>query len=121
MWFGRKGFGISERAYRKGCASRYCRNSSKPWSCNFSGTIGEKATLLEVIMIGVVGVFGARTTAAGGTYTNSGGTIISDGIIFTGEKLGFIRILGKCLEKTKWEKVETEVGVGLNREKRAEF
>ena len=73
------------------------------------------------MMSGVVGVFGARATAAEGTYTNSGGTIVSDGIIFMGERLGFIRILGISLEKTKWEKVETEVGVGLNREKRAEF
>jgi len=41
-----------------------------------SGIIGENATLFEVIMSGVEGVFGARMTASGGTKTNSGGLIV---------------------------------------------
>ena len=37
---------------------------------------GEKATLLDVIIMGEVGVFGARTAAGDGIYTNSGGAMI---------------------------------------------
>ena len=33
---------------------------------------GVNATLVGLMMMGVVGVFGARTTAGGGMYTNSG-------------------------------------------------
>ena len=43
--------------------------------------IGEKTTLLEVIIMGVVGVFGARTTTGAGMYTNRGGTMIAVGVI----------------------------------------
>ena len=55
--------------------------SSRPWFCNFSGISGENATLLEVIIMGVVGVFGARTTSGAGMYTNRGGTMIAVGVI----------------------------------------
>ena len=64
--------------------------SSKPWSCNFSGMIGMKATLLEVIIIGVDGVFGALTTAGEGTYTKSGGAMSFDLLKFRDKGLGFI-------------------------------
>ena len=37
--------------------------------CNFEAIVGEKATLFVVMMMGLVGVFGARTTLASGTYT----------------------------------------------------
>ena len=49
-----------------------------------------KATLLEVIIIGVDGVFEARTTAGAGTYTKSGGTMSSDLFNFRDKDLGFI-------------------------------
>ena len=56
-----------------------------------------KATLLEIIMMGVDGVLGARTTAGAGMYTNSGGAMIVEGVEVAG------KVWGKGLEKMKWK------------------
>ena len=62
--------------------------SSKPCPCNFSGMNGVKATLLEVMIMGVVGVLGARTTAGAGMYTNNGGAMVVERCLNCRKSLG---------------------------------